>query len=105
VKFIHRFSRSVTCAVEIADELPERGVSHIRNVVWSGNPKKRHLAEYIFWMHALNAHLSDLWQEKIMYVVQRSPRNWEFWDYEPGKPPKRLDKEELEALARSEDCN
>ena len=93
--FIHRFSRSVSCTLEITDEPTEPGTSHIKDVVWTGRPKSKHLTEYVYWMHSVNSHLADLWQMKIMYAVQSSPAVWEFWGYEPGKPPKRITGEAL----------
>jgi hypothetical protein len=95
MKFVHRFSARVTCTLEIMDDPPEAGVSHMRGCVWSSQPKRKHLTEYLFWMHSVNSHLANLWKKKIGYLVQRSNSSWEFWNYEPGKPPKRVPTDEF----------
>jgi hypothetical protein len=92
MKFIHRFSRSLSCEMTVADEPPLGGEFHIRNVAWTGRPKPKHVREYVRWIHVVNEHLANLWGFKLMHAVQVEPRLWELWGYEPGKPAKLLDK-------------
>lgn len=90
MKFVHVFSRSVRCELTVSDEPPEKGKTHIREIFWAGQPKRKHWFEYVRWSHEINRYCADLWQYKITHAFQVSPTDWEFWGYEPGKPPKRL---------------
>jgi hypothetical protein len=97
VKFIHKFSARVTCTLKVLDDPPEPGVSHVEGCVWSRQPKRKHLVEYVYWMHSVNSHLANFWQKKIGYLIQRPHGIWEFWVYEPNKPPRRVHSDELES--------
>jgi hypothetical protein len=89
--FVHKFSRTVSCTLEIEDTPPEKGVQHEFNVVWDGDPKPKHMREYIRWMNEVNRQLADEWQMKLMqvFLVTPNPSQAEIWEYEPGKPPRR----------------
>ena len=89
--FIHRFSRSLTCTIHVADKPPAKGNLHIQAIQWTGQPKPKHTREYIRWCHVVHSHLADLWNIRLLHAVQTGPKLWEFWAYEPGQPPKRMD--------------
>jgi hypothetical protein len=91
VKFIHRFSPSVLCELETTEEMPAKGESHVLNVIWSGRPKRKHVPEYIRWMHLVNQRCAEMWSAKIMHCFQLTPHTWKFWTYEPGKAPQCID--------------
>jgi hypothetical protein len=88
--FIHRFSPTVSCTIEIGDNPPETATIDDRNVVWEGKPKPKHVPEYMRWCHEVNRQLANEWDKKIMQVFMISETKREFWAYEPGNPPKRL---------------
>ena len=92
MKFIHRFSRSLSCEMTVADEPPPGGSLHVRDVEWTGRPKPKHIREYVRWCHVVHEHLANLWGLKLMHAVQVEPRLWELWGYQPSKPAKLLDK-------------
>jgi hypothetical protein len=91
MKFVQKFSRSLSCEMVVCDEPPEKGQCHVQSVEWIGRPKRKHLPEYVRFCHVVNAHLADLWQMSILQLLQTSPTNWEAWEYRPGQAPKRVD--------------
>ena len=76
--------------MHVADEAPRNGEHFIREVQWTGQPKPKHAREYVRWCHAVNTHLADLWNIRLMHVVQTLPNSCEFWAYEPDQPPKLM---------------
>jgi hypothetical protein len=89
--FIHKFSRTVQCRVEISDEVPEPGTIGDREIFWSGRPKKKHVDEYLRFQHELNRTLADSWNRKLLLCFKVSKNSWQFWSYSPGEAP-RLEK-------------
>jgi hypothetical protein len=89
--FIHRFSSSVQCEVTVRDEPPEADQNHVLHVEWTGQPKRKHLLEYIRWMNEVNRFLADRWNLSILHVFQLKPdpKTWQLWSYKPGQPPRR----------------
>jgi hypothetical protein len=86
--FIHRFSKSVSCVCEIADEPPEPGILHDRQILWKGQPKRKHIRTYVAWQNEINRMLSSEWQMKLMHCFRVAKGKWEFWCYEPNHAPK-----------------
>ena len=76
----------------VTDQPPAPGERHIQNIEWTGQPKPKHVHEYIRWRHVVNAHLAELWNFRIMEGIETAPRTWEFWGYAPGEAPKLLQK-------------
>jgi hypothetical protein len=60
MKFVHRFSRSASCEMMVSDEAPSKGKNHIQELKWNGQPKLKHLREYVRWSHAVREHLAKL---------------------------------------------
>jgi hypothetical protein len=73
VKFVHKFSRSLSCQVVVCDEPPEKGQTHVQSVEWIGQPKRKYLPEYLRFCHVMNRHLADQWQMSILQLVQTPP--------------------------------
>lgn len=93
MKYIHKFNSKLSCEVEVFDgPPPSKGERHIINIQWTGQPKKKHMAEYIRWMHIVNDRYAKQWNMRIMHIFQGgpSPKDWEFWGYAPDEPPKRI---------------
>ena len=90
--FVHRFSRSLSCTMTVADDPPLNGERYIQRVEWTGRPKPKHAREYIQWCHVVHSHLANYWGLRLMHVVQTKPTLWECWAYEPGTAPRLLDK-------------
>jgi hypothetical protein len=88
VTFVHQFNRRVRCTVTTTDGPPPRGESHVLKCEWTELPKPKHVREYVRWMAGVNRHLADTWGKRMLHAVQVGPRTWEFWQFEPGKPPK-----------------
>ena len=86
MKFVHRFSPSVLCEMTVTDEPPANGTPHILECKWSVRPKRKHLREYVRWVHQINEHLAKKWNFRILHIVQVGPQLWEAWAYDPGKP-------------------
>lgn len=91
-KYIHRFNKTLTCEVEVTDDAPAKGSSHVLSFTWSHKPKKKHYAEYTQWMHTVNDSCAKRWGNRFIYAVQISPNpdDWQFWGYSHNQPPKRL---------------
>jgi hypothetical protein len=96
MKFIHRFTRSIICEVRVDDDPPAKGKTHTLNFVWSRFPKPtpRFARQYVAWICSINQILADRWSMKLMHCVEVGPDIWEFWLFEPGKAPRRIDEEE-----------
>jgi hypothetical protein len=93
MRYVHRFSRTVSCEIEVTEDPPAKGASHVLSVEWTGNRKKSHIPEYMRWMHLVNQKCAEKWKLKLMHVFQKSPNpgDWEAWGYEPGKPPVKVE--------------
>ena len=87
--FSCQFGSGVTCTVEITDDQPAAGRTHILRTVWTGSPTPKVLRPYIAWMNSVNQQLADTWQAKLMHVFQTSPTAAEVWIYQPGGKPIR----------------
>jgi hypothetical protein len=90
LKFIHRFSKKVSCVFETPDTPPERGTIHDREIVWTGQPKRKHLTEYIAFQNEANRVLSNFWDMKLMHCFRIAKNKWQFWAYEPNKAPRLI---------------
>jgi hypothetical protein len=51
MKFVHRFNRKLQCEIEVADDPPPKGQMFVLDVQWTGQPKQKHLREYMRWCH------------------------------------------------------
>ena len=85
------FGSGVTATVRVAKSPPTKGESHIRGIIWTGNPRSKHLRRYIEWMNGVNQQLADEWGIKMMHVYQTTPQSLEVWSYAPGEKPCRVD--------------
>ena len=90
MRFIHKFSCSLQCEVQVTDSPPPTGSRHIINCQWTGTPKPKHVREYVRWINEVNRYLADLWRINMAHVIQVKPNVWEFWAYEPDQPPKLM---------------
>jgi hypothetical protein len=90
MKFIHRFSRSLSCEMTVRDEAPAPGQSHVKSIEWIGQPKPKHVAEYRQWVLHTTSILAERWNVSILYGLGVGPKCTEFWQFEPGKAPKLL---------------
>ena len=87
--FIHRFSKTVSCNCEVPESPPPPGSVTGRVIVWMGQPKKKHVREYVLWQHTVNRELADSWGIRLMHCYRVEKNRWEFWTYAPGEPPRR----------------
>jgi hypothetical protein len=85
--FVHRFSRSVACAMRVVDRPPARGHMLSISHEWTGRPKRKHLSAYRQWTIYTTQLLADRWGKRIAYALAVSRTCTEFWCFEPGKPP------------------
>jgi hypothetical protein len=88
--FVHRFSRSLSATMIISNDPPVHGESCVQNVEWTGHRKMKHLPEYVRWSHEIYRYLANHWNLRLMQAFEMSPGRWEFWIYDPGEAPKRL---------------
>src|SRR5260221_12735985 len=77
MKFVYRFSCSVIREMMVSDEPPPKGTNHIHELKWSGQPKLKHLREYVRWSHVVNEHLAKLWNLSLIQFDQVGPDLWE----------------------------
>jgi hypothetical protein len=59
---------------------------------WTGQPQRKHLAEYRQWVLYTTQLLAERWNERIGYALGVSPTCTEFWVFAPGDAPKLLKK-------------
>src|SRR5262245_51985813 len=90
MKFIHRFSHSLSCEMTVTDEPPAAGQSHVQSIEWIGELKSKHIAEDRQWVLHTTSILAERWNLSILYGLGVSPQRTEFWQFEPGKAPKLL---------------
>jgi hypothetical protein len=83
--FAHRFSNSLSCTLTVED-----GKNLVRSIEWTGEPKPKHLGEFVRFMHLVNREIADTLGVAISYEVESGPRV-ECWLYEPFRVP-RLEK-------------
>ena len=86
------FGDGVTCKVQVADVLPEKGKAHIQKFEWTGKPSRQVIQPYIAWINSVNQLLADEWGVVLMHIFQTSPKwqEWEMWTYAPNKQPERI---------------
>lgn len=82
------FGKGVTCEMEIGDEPPTKGTSHILEIQWTGKPTIKTLRLYKAWMNSVNEMLADKWGFKFMHVFMLQKGRNECWVYEPGQRPR-----------------
>ncbi len=90
--FVHRFSRSLSCTMTVADDPPATGANYVQQIKWTGRPKSKHVGEYVRWCHTVYSHLANHWNLRLMQAIETGPQLWEFWGYTPGEAPELLDK-------------
>jgi hypothetical protein len=90
--FVHGFGRGVLCELEVSAQPPTKGEQLHMNIAWTGRPKKRHTNQYRQWVLCTTQHLCDLWNQRILYGLGLEKNSTEFWHFEPGKPPKLIQK-------------
>jgi hypothetical protein len=93
MKYTHKFNQNLTCTVEIIDRKIKPGERHIIRSEWSQKPKKKHIPEYVRWMHVVNDTYAKEHGLRLMHVYQLSPKynDWQIWGYSPDAPPCRLE--------------
>jgi hypothetical protein len=93
LRFVHHFSRSVSCEMQVADQPPDSGETFPAVCQWSGpGPKPKHIPAYRQWILYTTQLLADRWQKRILYGLGVAPNRTEFWAFEPGAAPKLLKK-------------
>ncbi|MGA8658281.1 MAG: hypothetical protein WB586_19235 [Chthoniobacterales bacterium] len=90
--FIHRFSRTLSCELQIPAAPPAPGQLLLPTCCWSGRPKPKHIPAYRQWALLVHQNLADQWQQRILYGLGTAPNWTELWCFEPGGTPKLLQK-------------
>jgi hypothetical protein len=89
MKFVHRFSRSLSCEMMVSDEPPSKGDRHIQELKWTGRPKPKQIAQYRRWGSVNDRDACPRWNQEILYGLGVSSTCTAF---EPGQPPKLVEK-------------
>jgi hypothetical protein len=93
LRFIHRFSRTLSCELHIAAQPPDPEKILSPVYVWTGGrPKKKHVKEYRQWALLVHQRLADQWQQSILYALGIPPNQMELWSFESHRSPKLLKK-------------
>ena len=93
LKFVHYFSRSLQCELQVPAAPPGPNEMLLPVCVWiGGRPKKKHVREYRQWALLVHQSLADQWGKRIAYGLGVAPNRTEFWCFEPGCAPKLLQK-------------
>jgi len=92
LRFIHHFSRSVSCEMFVRDSAPGPGEAFQFHCQWTGQPRPKHFTEYRRWVLHTTQQLAERWQKRIGYALGVSPSCTEFWCFEPGCTPTLLEK-------------
>lgn len=92
LRFIHRFSRSVSCEITLPDTPPLSGAFVMLPCGWIGKPKRRHLPIYRRWILFVSQSLADRWGQKLLYALGVSANQTELWEFEPGLAPRLVEK-------------
>ena len=71
------FGKGVTCEMEIGDEPPTKGTSHVLEIQWTYTPTIKTLRLYKAWMNSVNKMLADKWGFTFMHVfmLQKAAMN------------------------------
>jgi hypothetical protein len=92
LRFIHRFSRTLSCEFQIPAAPPAPGQLLSPTCCWSGRPKPKHIPAYRQCALLVHQSVADQWQQRILYALGIAPDRTEIWPFEPGEPPKLLGK-------------
>lgn len=86
------FGNGITCEMQVAAALPEKGKHHIQKLKWTGQPTRSVIRPYIAWVNSVNQQLANEWGVSLMHIFQTSPRwqEWETWGYAPNSEPQRI---------------
>ena len=79
-----------TCEVQVTDDPPKKGSSHIIDVHWTGRRSAKLIRPYIVWMNSVNQIVADEWNKKILHAYQITRSITEAWVFEPGGKPKKV---------------
>jgi hypothetical protein len=90
--FVHRFSRKLQCEIRVKDQAPIGGENLSLKYEWTGRPSPRDVNEYRQWVLSVAQSLCDRWNTTMLYCLGSSKNCTELWCFEPGKPPKLMDK-------------
>jgi hypothetical protein len=91
LRFVHRFSRSVSCEMRVTDQPPASGETFQAACQWTGpGPKPKHIPAYRQWILYTTQLLADRWQKRLLYALGVAPNRTEVWAFEPGSVPKLL---------------
>lgn len=86
---------SVTLTFDVALYRETRDQNIAQKMEWTGKPTRKIIPRYIEWNHTVNAEIAKTVNAKILYVVQRGPKqtDWEKWVYYPDGKRERAGKE------------
>jgi hypothetical protein len=85
------FGGGVSCTMSVSDEFPAAGKAHIQQCDWTGTRTRKTIRPYIAWANSVNTLLAKQWGKRLLQVFMVSDTDAEFWVYDPGKPPKKID--------------
>ena len=90
---VGKLTKNVTVTIQVSDNPPEPGRSHILNVEWSRTPNRVVFRRYVKWLNIVNQQLADTWGIGLSYVYQLTehPSGWRAFVYEPGGTPTKID--------------
>jgi len=90
LRFVHRFSPTLSCEIQIPVNPPGPGEMFSPVCLWSGRSPK-HVPAYRQWVLVTNQTLADRWGQRILYGLGIAP-NRQIWGFEPSSPSKLLGK-------------
>lgn len=82
-----RFNKETMCTVEVTDEAPAQGETHIVSVAWDGPRGDTLVRPYMAWMNTVNQQLADEWKIGMMHCFVLPTGEKMVWTYTPGCRP------------------
>jgi hypothetical protein len=87
LRFVHSFSKGLTCEFKIPDECPRAGRFLKPTITWRGMPKHKNFGTYRTWLFFVFQTLADRWGNRILYALQADPNKVVIWGFTPGQVP------------------
>jgi len=87
LRFLHKFSRTVSCELRVPDRAPPPGSRNVLSIEWTG-----HNDAYRQWVLATNQILANRWGISMLYALGTHRNRTELWEFTPGGTPKLIEK-------------
>jgi hypothetical protein len=87
-----RLSQTVFVRVQITPIISTEGITPSWSFNYHGSLTGKHFKAFNQWLHGLHQELAEKWNTSFVFgIVRKKGRKPEFWAYEAGQHPYRIE--------------